>query len=185
MESQQDKNLVPDLDQSAKIAEEENEAVKKCREEFTEIKKQADEYLNGWKRAKADLMNYQKDETKRFEEVIKFGYAGILKEFITVLDSFDIAIKGMKEKPDAGFVMIRNQLLEIMKKFGVEKMECKLGVLYDAATTEVIEEVEGKEPPGTVIEEVGSGYRLHGRVLRPSRIKVARLKENDEDRVSK
>ena len=46
---------------------------KKSQGELKRIKEERDEYLDGWKRAKADLANYRKDELKRFEQVVQFA----------------------------------------------------------------------------------------------------------------
>ncbi len=141
--------------------------------------KQCEEYLNGWKRAKADLLNYQKDEAKRFEEIVKFGYVGVIKELLVVLDSFDLALRGMGEKQDQGFVMIQGQLLEIVEKFGVEKIACNIGGAFDPALNEAIEEIESELPQGFIVEEVSSGYTMQGRVLRPTKVKIAKEKESN------
>jgi molecular chaperone GrpE (heat shock protein) len=50
-----------------------------------------DEYLDGWRRSKADFINYKKEEAKRIEEVVSFGNISIIKELLAVLDSFDLA----------------------------------------------------------------------------------------------
>lgn len=137
-----------------------------------EIPNKEQEYLNGWKRAKADLINYQKDEAKRFEEVIKFSNAVIIKELILVLDSFDLA-----EKHDGkDFKMIKNQLEDIMKRSGLEKMTTAVGSKFDPAMHETVGELESDQPIGTVVEEVERGYLLSGRVIRPARVRIAKLK---------
>ncbi len=138
--------------------------------ELEQCKKEREEYLNGWKRAKADLINYQKDEAKRFEEMVKFANAGILYELIGVLDSFDLAKNALEEK---GVLMIKAQLEDIMKKSGLEKMAAAVGNKFDPAMHEAVGEAESDQPAGAVIEEVSSGYLLNGRVIRPTRVKLA------------
>ena len=61
-------------------------------DEVLKCQKERDEYLDGWKRAKADLINYKKDEAKRFETIIKFSQEAIIRDLINILDSFDLAI---------------------------------------------------------------------------------------------
>lgn len=141
-------------------------------EKPNEIPNKEQEYLNGWKRAKADLINYQKDEAKRFEEVIKFSNAIMIKELILVLDSFDLA-----EKHDGkDFKMIKNQLEDIMKKSGLERMPVSTGNAFDPNLHEAVGEVESDKPASTVIEEVEGGYLLSGRVIRPAKVKIAKNK---------
>ena len=52
-----------------------------------ELKKQADEYLNGWKRAKADLVNFQNDTAKERIGWARFASAGTLQRLLPTLDT--------------------------------------------------------------------------------------------------
>ncbi len=148
--------------------------------ELDKIKEQAEEYLNGWKRAKADLINYQKDEQKRFEEFAKFANAALIKDLISVLDSFDLALAVLEKdgKADKGVYMIRGQLEDIMKRNGLERMPESTGNAFDPSLQEAVGEVESDKPAGTVIEEVEKGYRLSGRVIRPARVKISKSKSS-------
>src|SRR3990167_6734996 len=56
------------------------------------LEKEKQEYLDGWKRAKADLINYRKDELKRFEEIARFGTEDVMLDLTLILDSFDLAL---------------------------------------------------------------------------------------------
>ncbi|MBI5079641.1 nucleotide exchange factor GrpE [Candidatus Wolfebacteria bacterium] len=150
--------------------ETENEAVK--------CQKERDEYLDGWKRAKAELINYKKDEAKRFEEIIKFSREGLIGELINVLDSFDLALISLEadadHKTQKGFYLIRTQLEDVLRKNGLEKMIVSIGQSFDPGFHEAIVSVESDKPAGTIIEEVEKGYLLHGKLIRPARVKVAK-----------
>ena len=152
-------------------------------EPIDELKKcetERDEYLNGWKRAKADYSNFQKDESRRLEEAMKFGMQGLIKELITVLDSFDLALgsmeveKGFAPSLSRGVYMIRGQLEDVMKKFGLSRVNVEVGKMIDHTLHEAMFEVDADSPPGTIIEELERGYMLHGRVIRPARVKIAK-----------
>ncbi|MEK7641003.1 MAG: nucleotide exchange factor GrpE [Patescibacteria group bacterium] len=148
--------------------------------ELDKLVKEKEEYLNGWKRAKADLINYQKDETKRAQEFVKIANASIIIDLIPVLDSFDLALSIAQSGGSAdlttgkGVVMIKSQLEEILKRYGVEKMDSGIGKPLDTRLQEAVGEVESEHPPGTVAEEVGRGYSLNGKVLRPAKVKIAK-----------
>ncbi len=150
--------------------DEEKNELEKCRAE-------RDEYLNGWKRAKADLVNFQKDEAKRLEEAMQFGHKAFVKELIVVLDSFDLALGSMGDKAEKGVYMIRAQLEDVMKKYGLERMVVEVGKPIDHRLHEAIIAVESDKPADTIIEEVERGYLLYGKVIRPARVKVAKSKE--------
>jgi len=155
-------------------------------DKLKKLEAERDEYLNGWKRAKADLINYQKDEQKRFEEIVKFSVQDFIKDLVAVLDSFDLALATLEKSAAAekaengstqltmkGVYMIRAQIEDVMKKRGVERLPDTVGSQFDPALHEAVAQAESDKPEGTVIEEIERGYLLHGKVVRPARVKVA------------
>lgn len=155
--------------------------VRECSEKLEACRKERDEYLNGWKRAKADLINYQRDEVKRFEEVIRISATEMIKDFIPVLDNFDLALSVLEKegKAERGMYMIRTQIEDALKKRGLERMAVSPGATFDPALHESIGEAESSQPPGTIAEEVERGYYLNGRVVRPARVKLSKQKTNN------
>lgn len=144
--------------------------------DLEQLKKERDEYLNGWKRAKADLLNYQKEEARRMEELIKYANSGLIKELISVLDSFELALSVMESqgKSEKGIHQIKSQLEESLKRSGVEKIAVALGSPFDANFQESIIEEESDKPVSTILAIIEQGYTLSGRVIRPARVKVAK-----------
>jgi molecular chaperone GrpE len=143
---------------------------------LAETEAKAEEYLAGWQRAKADFANYKKDEIQRFEEFAKYSSADLIKEFINVLDSFDLAIAALQKNGpvEKGVYMIRTQIEDILEKRGVEKIGIKIGSDFDPGVSEAIAVVESEEPEGKVLEEIEAGYRLYGKVLRPARVTISK-----------
>ncbi len=137
--------------------------------------KEREEYLKGWQRAKADLINYKKEEIRRFEEIVKFSNSELLKELLSVLDSFDLSLAVLKEETSAkGMYLIRSQLESILKKRGVEAIKVSKGDKFDPAFHESLAETAEGGESGAIVEEVEKGYLLNGRVIRPARVKVAK-----------
>ncbi len=69
--------------------------------------------------------------------------------------------------------MIHSQLIRALSKWGLEPIKA-MNEPFDPELHEALEEVESGEPPGTVVEELEKGWKLHGRVIRPARVKVAK-----------
>ena len=138
-----------------------------------QVTAERDEYLDGWRRAKADLANYKKDELKRLEEVAKFGSEELLRDLIVVLDSFDLSLAALEKNSQAekGVYLIRSQLMDALRRRGLERMKVESGQPFDPAFHEAVGESEGGAS-GTIDVEVEAGYLLNGKVLRPSRVKV-------------
>lgn len=147
-------------------------------EKRTEVEKQRDEYLAGWQRAKADFINYRKEEMKHLEEVAQYGNQGLILDLISVLDNFDLGLRALEKNGpvEKGVYLIRTQIEDILKKRGLAKIEVKEGEALDPGVAEALSEVPSEKPPGTVVEVIESGYRLHERVLRPARVIVSKGK---------
>ncbi len=169
-------------------------------DELSKCQKERDEYLDGWKRARADLANYKKDEMKRLESVVKFANEALIIELIKVLDSFDLAIvalasqtntddtpTGTEKNPhesvpspfesaknQKGLFLIRQQLEDALRQNGLERIIIGVGQSFDPALEEAVAQVESDKPAGTVIEEIEKGYLLNGKLIRPVRVKVAK-----------
>ncbi len=139
------------------------------------------EYLNNWKRERADFVNYKKDEGKRMEEFLKFSTEGIILELIDVIDGVEVARNNLPESKELlnwveGFDSSLNKLGGFLKKFGVEKIDVK-GQKFDPNLHEAVVSESGESVPEGVyfegnLEEVRPGYKMHGKVIRPARVKI-------------
>jgi len=148
----------------------ENKKIEK-NEELQRCETERQEYLDGWKRAKADFINYKKEEGERFKEFAKFAAAGLVEDLIQVLDSFDLATDLPK-----GALLIRQQLEEILKKQGVERVKAEGGMAFDPNLHEALLSEESDQPAETILEEITKGYTLNGRVIRASKVKISKTK---------
>lgn len=141
--------------------------------QLKESEKKVAEYLAGWQRARADLLNYKKEEMERIENFIKYSVEEIILKLLPILDSFNMAI-GLNKEGAEGFVQIKKQLEDLLKSFGVEEVK-SIGEKFDANFHEAIEtvEAEGKES-GIIVEEAQKGYIINGKLLRPAKVKVVK-----------
>jgi molecular chaperone GrpE len=145
-------------------------------ERLVAAEKQRDEYLAGWQRAKADLINYKKEEFARMEEIARYGNEDLIKDLITVLDNFDLGLRSLEKAGpvEKGVYLIRSQIEDILKKRGLTKVSVKPGDPFDPNIAEAMAEVEAEYPPGTIVQEIEPGYKLHDRVLRAARVIIAK-----------
>lgn len=156
-----------------------NEEIEKLKKQLEELENLKDQYLKEWQRARADLINYKKEEAERFNEVFERAKEALILDFLPILDNFEIAEKAIptekKEDPHLrGLLQIKIQILEFLKKQGLEEIKT-LGEKFDPLFHEIVGEVEaeGKES-GTIVEEIQKGYKIKGKVLRPAKVKVAK-----------
>ncbi len=144
------------------------------KEKLELCRKEADEYLNGWRRAKADLINYKKEELTRSEIVIKFSNESLLKDLLTVMDSFDLASASENNLAgDKGFALIKSQFENILKRNGLVPIKA-LGEKFNPEFHEAVAEESSDKPAGIIIEEITRGWKLHEKVLRASQVKISK-----------
>src|SRR3989344_5898498 len=117
------------------------------KEDIEKLKGECEEYLNGWKRAKADLSNYKKDEFKRLEELVRFANEDIVRDLLNILDSFDLALRAMEESGEVekGVYLIQNQLEDLLRRRGLEKIEAHEGDVFAPSLHEAVMLVDGPE----------------------------------------
>ena len=71
-----------------------------------------------------------------------------------------------------GVQMIFRQLNNALTQLGVEPINA-VGTTFDPAQHEAVMRIEDEsQPEGMVIEELQKGYKVNGRVVRPSMVKV-------------
>jgi len=160
------------------------EELKKKLEECQKLK---DEYLAGWQRAQADLLNYKKEELERIGELIKYADVGLVLKLLPILDNFELVEKKLPEnlrndENVKGLLQIKAQIKDFLKNQGVEEIK-SLGEKFDPKFHEIVGEIlpsevltkEGaKLESGTVVEEIQKGYKIHGQLLRPAKVRVTK-----------
>ncbi len=148
------------------------------------VQSKEEEYLNNWKRERADFMHYKKDESRRLEEFVKYANEDLVLEMMELVDDLEIVAK---EVPGVGLEHVVKKFSELFKKYGVERIgidgqfdpvlheavlgEGSIGRTKSAADNGISVEIE-KE--GTKMVEVRAGYMMHGKVIRPTRVKLTK-----------
>ncbi len=151
----------------------------KKKENIEKYKKERDEYLKGWKRARADFLNYKKEEDQRMEKIAEYEREKIIKELMGVLDDIYLAEKEIPNKDREntwikGILGVKKQIEGFFEKMGVEKID-SLGEEFDPALHEAVEMTEDKDKgTGVVVGEVQKGYRIRDKVIRPAKVKVTK-----------
>lgn len=162
------------------MTEEKNKSkTENSEKKIEELEKQKAEYLAGWQRARADFLNYKKEEMERIEQFLKYGEEEFILKILPILDNFYLAEKNLqenlkKEEAVKGLLQIKTQILDLLKNQGVEEIRT-VGEKFDPNFHEATEQVDLKEKePGIVVEESQKGYTINGRLLRPAKVKVTK-----------
>lgn len=174
-EEQDDINFEPD-EELGDVAGAQGK-IQKLREELKEAQKKRDEYLDGWQRCKADAVNARRDTLAEADKRGARHKEVLIEEIIPVLDSFDMAAgsESWTEVSDGfrmGMENVRNQLLEVLSRHGVERFG-RVGESFDPRMHEAVQEVaDVAGEQHSIIKILRYGYRAGERVLRPAQVFV-------------
>ncbi len=149
------------------------------KDKLKEYEKLKNEYLACWQRERADFINYKKNELTRMGELMSYSNIDLILKILPILDNFELAEKKMPEqlKKDEnikGLLQIKVQIKDFLKGQGIEEIGA-LGKKFDPNFHEVIEEVKIKDKKsGIIIGEIQKGYKIHGKLLRPAKVKISK-----------
>jgi molecular chaperone GrpE len=153
-------------------------ALKKAQEEAAE---NYDRFL----RVSADLENYKKRVSKEKADLVRYGNEELIKELLPVIDNLERALEhtaseGAQGGIADGVAMTLQQFLGILQRFGVTSIAAE-GEPFDPTKHEaVMEQATDDHDPGHVVSELQKGYLLNDRLVRPSKVVVAKAQGNAE-----
>ncbi|MBI2618448.1 nucleotide exchange factor GrpE [Candidatus Kaiserbacteria bacterium] len=159
-----------------------SEKLKKIQKKLKECEKERQEYLDGWQRARADLVNRERDVGVEKEHAITRAQESIFIKLLPILDSFDMAFshKEAWEKIDqnwrAGIEQIYAQAVRVFREAGIAVID-ESGVPFDAHLHEPIETetVSDRKKDWYVLKVVQKGYRKGTHVLRAARVIIGKF----------
>lgn len=158
--------------------EAENVEIVTLTQELENTREEAHKNYDLYMRALADAENTRKRAQRERDEYIKYASLPIIKKMLPAIDDFQRAMQACCSSQDyealhKGVEIIVGQLNQILKSEGVESIEC-LGQPFDPQLHQplMVESSEQYEE-NTVIEELQKGYKMQGRVIRPSLVKVS------------
>lgn len=131
--------------------------------------------------ATAELQNARRRMDKEMADTRSYAAAGFARDMLTVRDHLQRAIDhlpdGARDGELANFVdgieATVRELDSVFQRNGVERVPAK-GLPLDPNKHQAMVEIPSDEEPGTVIEEMQSGYTLKDRLLRPALVGVAK-----------
>lgn len=144
-----------------------------------EAKSKAEENWNLFVRTRADMDNYRRRAEQDVDNARKFGLERFAKELIAVIDSLEQGLSIAETAHDTaykeGMQLTLKLLLDIFDKFGITRIEPKIGDAFDHNKNEAISMQATKEmEPNKIILVAQKGFILNDRVLRAARVVVSK-----------
>ncbi|MCK4934769.1 MAG: nucleotide exchange factor GrpE [Simkaniaceae bacterium] len=171
----------PQEEQTTKNTEEELLDIKSLQLE-QEMRDHKEKYM----RLLADTENTRKRMQKEKQDMTRFAVENIISEFLAPLDNLENALGFANHTSEEtknwamGFQMILTQFKDILTHHNVSTFESK-GHNFDPHLHEAIEmEETDTHEEGIILQEFIRGYKCGERILRPARVKVAKVPKKDK-----
>jgi molecular chaperone GrpE len=120
--------------------------------------------------------------SRDLERRLDVARADLMRRILPVLDDLDRALAAARSGAGGkalleGVALVRERLMQALLAEGVEPVEIE-GRPFDPAVAEAVATEETDDPAldQKVLQEMERGFRLRGALLRPARVKVARLR---------
>ncbi len=135
--------------------------------------------------ALAETENVRKRAARERDDTRKYAVAEFARDVVGISDNLARALEtvpnAVQDGADdhlksliEGIEMTQRMLETALQKQGIERIDA-IGAPFDHNLHEAMFEVEdGTQPPGTVVQVIQCGYRIHDRLLRPAMVGVAK-----------
>ena len=135
-------------------------------------------------RAMAEAENTRRRIQREAEDKERYALSGFARELTSVVDNLRRAMETVtpeQRSGDAkleqfaqGIELTEREFMSILERNGVKRV-APAGQPFDHNLHQAIAQAESAEhAPGTVMQVVQAGYTLHGRILRPALVVVAK-----------
>ncbi len=146
-------------------------------QELEETRAKAAEYLDGWQRARAELLNARKRFQREQEQAYDQARGDVLVHLLPIVDDFERAFETLPHNLSGltwiqGIWLIHRKLQLLLEQQGVTPIEA-VGQKFDPLIHEAVTHEPSEVPEGTIISELQKGYKLGERVLRPAMVRVS------------
>jgi molecular chaperone GrpE len=136
------------------------------------------EFKDLLQRTQADFANYQKRFSRELAQERRYAHAPLAADLLPALDNLERATAAAAQAGETGplvqgVAMVQAQLLDVLKRHGVTRIEAQ-GQPFDPNLHQaVMQKPTAEAPPNTVVQVLEPGYMIHERVLRPARVVVS------------
>lgn len=144
----------------------------------TEIAEIKDQLL----RALAETENVRRRAAQDKEDALKYGVTSFARDMVVIADNLRRALDHIDPEtlPETlksmveGVEITEKEMENLFQKHGLTKVN-PMGEKFDSHLHQAMFEKESDDQaPGTVVEVMQVGYTLHGRLLRPAMVGVAK-----------
>lgn len=157
-----------------------NEMGQSLDQRLEDAQQQAAEYHDKMLRMQAEMENLRKRTERDVSNAHKYAVEKFANELLQVKDSLELGLSAEDidvDKLQEGTELTLKILSNAFEKFSLEEVD-PLGEAFDPNLHEAMTMQESTEhEPNSVLTVVQKGYTLHGRLIRPAMVIVAKAAE--------
>lgn len=137
-------------------------------------------------RISADYANFQKRIPKQIADTIAYEKESIIKTLLPALDNFEHSLQNAPSADNTdvlikGIQMVYGHLVDILKSHNVEQIKAAGEKFNPALHQAMMQRQEPDKEDNIVLEEFQTGYKLNGKVIRPTKVIVNKLPSEQID----
>lgn len=183
--SEEVKDKLEEEIQEQEAIKEEVENVDPEENKLDKVKAELEEYKKAYAIKMADFQNFARRKEKELQDFKEYAAKDIILKVLENLDNLERAQLATNDNNNIealieGLNMSVNNFKEMLKHEGVEEIEAQ-DKIYDATEHHAITTISDKEKENnTVVFVSQKGYKLKGRVIRPSMVVINKIEEESK-----
>jgi molecular chaperone GrpE len=157
--------------------------VQKLREDLKKSEGQIEELKEQALRAYAEGENIRRRADKELIESRKFAVTSVVKDLTNVIESLYRSTEHVTEEDKKndkldkivqGIELTRNELMTILSKNNVKRVEPKVGDVFDHNLHQALSQVQDNDhPKNAVLKVIQAGYLIEDRLIKPALVIVS------------
>ncbi len=149
---------------------------------IAELEAELEEMKNRWMRAEAETQNVRHRAKRDVDDARQYAVQSFAKDVAEAAENLKRGLDAMPaagtseiiDKLRDGFLGVERSFLGLLERNGIKATD-PTGAMFDPNLHQAMAEQETAEhPPGTVIQAWSQAWTLHGRLLRPAMVVVAK-----------
>ena len=145
------------------------------------VTRERDEWRDKAYRATAELENFRKRAAADAADARQFAVSKFAADMLGVGDNLARALtapEGNEKALREGVAMTASQLQNILSRHGIMIIPVKPGDVLNPELHQAMSEVPSADVAvGCIVQEIQTGFTIHGRLLRPAMVVVAKAVE--------
>ena len=160
-----------------------DETMRAASSRLASLEEEGRDLKDKWLRAEAELANLRARTKRELEDMRQYAVQKFATDVVEAAENIRRGLDNLPAGADGepaivtklrdGFEGVERSFLSLLERNGI-KREDPTGATFDAKLHQAMAEQPSDHPPGTVIKAWSPTWTLHGRLLRPAMVVVAK-----------